>query len=55
MLFKDDGYRPEYYVFNKEALQRRRSEWAARDRLALERFKAVVGNRKMDAGSSSQQ
>ena len=56
VVLKDDGYCIEYDVppDHEDVHRRLRSEWAERDTLALERFKAVVGNRKMDAGSSSQ-
>jgi hypothetical protein len=54
--FNDDGYRIEYVpVAHEDGHRRLRLEWAERDTLALERFKAVVGNRKMDAGSISSQ
>jgi hypothetical protein len=57
VLLEDDGYGIEYYVppADEDDHRRLRSEWAERDTLALERFNAVVENRKMDAGSGSQQ
>ena len=54
VVIKNDGYDLKYFSFRADD-RGLFSEWAERDKLALEHFKAVVENRKMDAGSSPQQ
>ena len=48
---KYNGYCTKY-TSPSDSFRDRSSEWAERDALALERFKEVVENRKMGAGSS---